>query len=525
MVKNKIYIKLVLLAAVIATVWTGCIENDIPYPRIPANILSVTVEDELQPAAIDSTNREVTIYLSETADIYAVNVTDCKITPGAKFVGDSLEGKVDLSTPRKYVVSLYQDYVWTVKAQQDIERYFTVANQVGSTIIDVPGHRVIVTLPESVNLGAVKVLSAKLGSTNSTTSPVLQDATIDLRSPLSVYVTDFGRTQEWTIYADVTESTVTTVSVDAWTNVAWVYGEGEEGKENTIQYRKATDTEWITVPNDWLTVNGGSFYARLIHLDPQTDYVARAVSGQEYGMELSFTTGQIVQVPNADFENWWLDGRVWCPWAEGGTPYWGTGNPGATTLGTSNTVPTDDTPSGTGKAAKLETRFVGIGIIGKLAAGNIFAGSYVRTDGTNGVLSFGRPFTERPTKLRGYLKYHSAPISSVTSGFEQMKNQPDTCIVWAALIDSDEPFEIRTNPNNRNLFDPNGSYVVGYGNVQYGHDVDDYQLFEIDIKYTSTSRKPKYLLLVASASKYGDYFTGGNGSVLYIDDFQLLYDY
>lgn len=524
---NKKYIPNILLAILtfVTLAFTGCIKNDIPYPRIAANIIDITVEDQRQPALIDSINRTATIYLDETADIYAVNVTSCKITPGAKFVGDSLGGVIDFSVPHTYTLSIYQDYKWTVVAEQNIERYFTVANQIGATYIDVPGRRVVVTLPESVNLSNIKVLSAKLGSTASIMNPDLVGATINLNSPVEVEVTDYGRTLTWTIYAELTESTVSTVSVDAWTNVAWVYCEGEEGKDNTVEYRKSSDTQWQIVPQDWLTQNGGDFYARLIHLEPQTEYVARAVSGNEYGAELTFETGEIIQVPNANFENWWLNGKVWCPWAEGGTPYWGTGNQGATTLGSSNTVPTEDTPSGTGRAAMLETRFVGIGIIGKLAAGNIFAGSYVRTDGTNGVLSFGRPFTQRPTKLRGYMKYHSAPISSTTAGFEHMKNQPDTCIVWAALIDSDDPFEIRTNPNNRNLFDPDGSYVVGYGKVQYGYDIEDYQLFEIDIDYKSTNRVPKYLLIVGSASKYGDYFTGGNGSVLYLDDFQLLYDY
>jgi hypothetical protein len=36
--------------------------------------------------------------------------------------------------------------------------------------------------------------------------------------------------------------------------------------------------------------------------------------------------------------------------------------------------------------------------------------------------------------------------------------------------------------------------------------------------------KDMYIILVASSSKYGDYFTGGDGSVMYIDDFELVYD-
>ncbi|MDE6543606.1 MAG: PCMD domain-containing protein, partial [Muribaculaceae bacterium] len=190
-----------------------------------------------------------------------------------------------------------------------------------------------------------------------------------------------------------------------------------------------------------------------------------------------------------------------------------------------NVMPTDDTSTGKGQAAMLKTEFKGIAGIGKLAAGSIFAGSYVRTDGTNGVLSFGRPFTQRPTKLRGALKYHTEPISDATSGFESMVGRPDTCIVWIALIDSEEPFEIRTNPSNRHLFNPDGDEVVAYGFVEYGRNVEEYTEFEIELKYKSTSRIPSYILCVSSSSKYGDYFTGGRGSVLYIDDLSLLYDY
>ena len=35
---------------------------------------------------------------------------------------------------------------------------------------------------------------------------------------------------------------------------------------------------------------------------------------------------------------------------------------------------------------------------------------------------------------------------------------------------------------------------------------------------------PKYVVAVACSSLYGDYFTGGIGSVLYLDQFELIYD-
>ena len=82
-----------------------------------------------------------------------------------------------------------------------------------------------------------------------------------------------------------------------------------------------------------------------------------------------------------------------------------------------------------------------------------------------------------------------------------------------------------TNPSNRQLFDPEADDVVAYGSVQYGKDIENYTQFEVELKYNSTSRKPTYILCVCSSSKYGDYFTGGRGSELYVDDFSLLYDY
>ena len=49
--------------------------------------------------------------------------------------------------------------------------------------------------------------------------------------------------------------------------------------------------------------------------------------------------------------------------------------------------------------------------------------------------------------------------------------------------------------------------------------------FEVELQYKATNRRPKYLIVVCAASKYGDYFTGGTGTTLYVDDLSLSYDY
>ncbi len=522
----KTMIRQFLVPALAVMALQSCIKNDIPYPRIQANFTYMSADGQMKAASIDSTNRSVKLFLPEEANIYEVSIDSFATTPHSYIVSQAIDSvPLDLSSPVSVVLRLYQDYLWTINAEQDITREFVVEGQIGSSVIDVYGGRVLATVSDKVSLSSLRVEKFKLGPTNCTYTPDLTDKLVDFSHAVVVNIDTYGHIKKWTIYVTQTESSVTTVSADGWTNVGWVYGEAEANKTNTVQYRIKGDTEWLEVPDSWLTHNGGDFYARITGLTPNTTYEARAVSDGELGEVLEFTTGSVKQIPSSDFDEWWLDGKVWCPWPEDGEQVWDTGNKGATTLGSSNSTPTDDTVTGTGQAARLETRFVGIGIIGKLAAGNIFVGKYVRTDGTNGVLSFGYEFKERPTKLTGYYKYTTADISSTTTGFEDLKGRPDSCIVWIALIDSDEPFEIRTNPNNRQLFDPDGDYVVAYGKMLTGQNVEAYAPFEITLDYKSTSRVPKYILVTASASQYGDYFTGGDGAVMYVDDFELKYDY
>ncbi len=503
----------------------GCIKNDIPYPTIHANFTAISAKGQTRSAQIDSVQNIVTFYFGETADIYNVTISDYQLTPKAFVSEGNLDEPINLSEPYSVTLSLYQDYQWTLQAVQPIDRYFSVASQIGASEIDTDNHTVKAYVSKRTPLDAIVVESFKIAPTSAVVTPNLAGTTVDFSHPVEVQVENYGHKEMWTISVEHSNSTVTTLSADGWTCVAWVYGEAEIGHRNTIQYRIKGNTEWITVPEAWLTSDGGNFYARITGLTPETHYEARAISDSEAGETLEFTTGKLAQMPDSNFDQWWLNGKVWCPWPEDGTPFWGTGNRGATTLGPSNTVPTDDTVDGQGQAAMLQTKFVGIGMLGKLAAGNIFAGSYVRTDGTNGVLSMGREFSERPTKLTGFLKYKSTEISNTSTGFEYLKGRPDTCTVWIALIDSEEPYEIRTNPKNQQLFDPENPCVIAYGQLQYGYDIDEYIPFEIELSYRSTSRVPKYILCTASASKYGDYFTGGNGSVMCVDNFELSYDY
>lgn len=522
---SKITASMLLMSLMLLT--AGCIKNDIPFPRIPQEILSLAAEGQEGASAIDATALTADIVLAEDVDIRAVRFTDFTYTEGAESSVNLLEGTYDLTNPIKVTLTRYQSYEWIISASQPIERYFNIAGQVGETAIDVVGRRVVLYVPDTADRSALTLTGVKLGPANVTTMmPALESGqTIDCSKPLHVDVTAFGRTEEWTVYVDVTEAKVTTTQVDAWVNVVWAYGTASEGAANGFQYRRADSQEWTDVPQADVEHRGGAFSCRIAHLEPLTQYVVRAVSDGYEGNEIAVTTGAARDLPDASFDQWWLDGKVWCPWAEGGVKFWDTGNTGAATLGQSNVVPSDRTSTGSGQSAKLETKFVGIAGIGKLAAGSLYSGDFKKVDGTNGILSFGRPWTERPTKLRGYFDYTTAPIDYVSSEWAALKGRPDSCHIYVALTDWTEPYEIRTNPKNRRLFDRNAPEVIAYGELICGESTGGYRPFEIVLNYRSTSRVPRYLLIVSAASKYGDFFTGGTGATLYIDQFSLGYDY
>lgn len=506
---------------------TSCIKNDLPYPRIQQNILAIVANGEKSSALIDTVTLTATIYLEESTDIENVSFKTFKVTEGAEINPDLAEGTYNLSKPLYVDLSKYQTYQWRITAEQIIERYFSLEGQIGESILDPSGYRIIVTMPSTSDLTKLKLTSFKLGPENVTkyNPDMIVGDYYDFLNPFYISVSYFDKTEEWTVYVQTVESKVATERVDAWSQVIWAYGSCPSDATGSFQYRKANETEWLDVNNSWVSQNSGSFSCYIPHLEPLTEYVIRAVAQGEYGKEITVKTAETALIPDGSFDQWWLNNKIWCPWDEGGTPYWDTGNTGAATLGQSNVVPTDHTVTGTGQAAELNTRFVGILGLGKLAAGSIYTGSFKKIDGTNGILDFGRPWNIRPTKLKGYYQYRTAIIDYSNSEMTDLKGRPDSCHIYVALTDWTAPYEIRTNPNNRQLFNKDADYIIGYGELIYSGTMDDYEPFEIEIKYKNTYQTPSYLQITCAASKYGDYFTGGSGAVLYVDEFSFDYDY
>lgn len=529
---------LLLLAAVLC----GCIKNDIPFARIPLSITALKVEGQIGTTSFSEKDRTATVTLAETVNPKKVKIDSIGYTD--KAVAALSSGDViDLTNDVEVTLSLYQDYVWKIMRNQPIERRLTVSNQVGNAVFDEDKRLVTINITKSASLKDVELVDLKLGPTgaayNGSTEglPAVSWNRYANYAETTIHVTysDFID-EEWTVKVYNSDSDVLTERADGWVNVAWMYGAGVAGTECGFEYREAGAENWIAVPKEYVTVNGGQFYARVPHLKANTTYECRAFSDGQRAKEVQFSTVDMGSFPNMGFEDWHKSEKsVICPWAKDGSVFWDTGNHGSAIVGEKNVTTNvkDIRPGSTGKyAACLSSQNI-LGV--KFAAGNLFVGEYKKTQGTNGILGFGREFVSYPTALKGWFKYKTAPITEVSKGYEKLKNQPDTCIVWVALGDWEltqnaetgqkTAVEIRTdNNNNGKYFDKNDPHVIAYGEMTCGEDVNEYKSFEVKLDYRATNRVPTSLLIVCSASKYGDYFTGGE-SVMWIDDFSLVYDY
>ena len=545
------------MLALTACILTSCaIENDIPYPIIEASIESMTVEGQrgadqntFTAATINKSARTVTLYVNDGVDISHLQILSLKTTAGAELVVDdpnvcedyskfptsgfasldsiplSSNTHVNFSQPVTFTLRTYQDYQWKVTVNQIIQRDIEIDGMT-DYVIDTTTRTVIIYVDPETDRTNLNVKKLNLGGEYGRVSP---DPTLqkDYSKPSTFNVSYSWEeySYEWTVYVypDSGESSSSSTEAFAMTTRATVNGKIQSGKTPVVEYRKESETSWITVPSANVNVSSNTFSATLTGLSASTTYKYRINVDGSIGSEQSFTTATATPLENGSFDEWSSEaaanGTLWQPWST--SSFWDTGNRGATTIADSNSVPTSETCNGSGKAASLETKWV----VMKLASGNIFTGSYVRTDGTNGVLSFGREFKSFPSKLRINYKYTSATIDKIgEDALEYLKGRPDSCHIYIALTDWNQPLEIRTRPSERQLFDKNDSHVIAYAEYISGNSDSQYQQKDLVLNYRYTNRTPKYILIVASASKYGDYFTGGVGSKLLVDNFELIYD-
>ena len=339
--------------------------------------------------------------------------------------------------------------------------------------------------------------------------------------------------KEFDLTLDFTSSEAEAKSVNAWALFADVTG---SLKSNSVpeglklQYKKMTEEAWTDFAGEIKTdAENKAFTARLAGLEPGANYIVRAVTAKEEGKkQIAFTTEAAAEVHNMNFDSWYMSGKAPMPNASGYS-VWDSANKATAGLGT---IPTKQetghlAATGEGKSAvKLESMTA----FGIMAAGNIYTGAFQKVIGMSGAaLEWGTPFTSRPLALKGYFDYTPMNIDMADAAHEALKGQPDTCQIQIFLTDRADRFQINTSEGK--FVDVNGSDIIAYGKVVSGTVtstkdglVNGYEPFTIKLEYRSTTRKPTQIVIVGAASKYGDYFTGGKGSVLYLDEFSFVYD-
>ncbi len=517
----------------LAVLLAGCIKNDIPYPRQLGRITAFEVEGQKTAAVIDSTARTVTVDMLDTVDLAEVRLLRLTLSENTK--GESLPDSgsiLDMTADLKYTLTTWPDqsYEWTVRATQTIERYIKAENQVGEALIDAGNFTVKLPVAESVPLDQIVITEVRLGPSNSVITPDPREVH-DFTQPQKFTVTYRDVTEEWTIVVMPTEVSVMTSDADAWARSAYLYGMVPAGMDAPgFRYRKSADSDWTDVPSENVTVDGMNVSALLTGLEPGTSYVYRVYSGEMEGTEVGFTTEAEAQMPNMGFDAWnTTDGIVFPNADQGENFWWDSGNTGAKMGG--KTPTSQETSfvavSGEGKsAARLET----VNAIIAMAGGNVFSGHFGRVQGLGAEVFFGRPFETRPTKLTGWYSYEPKAIDNVKPPegvalpFDRntIAGRMDRCHIFVYVTAWDGPY--RVNTTEHRYLDINDPDVIGYGElIDSTGTGGQYRQFSIDIKYRD-HRKPTYCAVVAVASQYADFFTGGIGSRMYVDEFAFGYD-
>lgn len=535
--RKPVFLILLLLA-------TGCLKNDIPYPVVKCAIEAIEAEGLSGAPVIDAASQTITLPLQETTDIQAVSITSATLTEGA-VPSVQLTGTHDLRNPLNVTLSLYQDYTWTVSAAQTILRTFAVEGQIGATEWNEAEHAATVRVGfedlSSVSVSALKLGPAGISVMSCADVPVLDESTLyqlsDFRSPRRVMVTYHGRSETWYLTVEHTDMRVNLERADGWVRTAWLYGSGESGAEAGFCYRPEGGDAWIPVPASEIEVNGGSFRARVRGLEPGSRYEAVACSGPDTSAVVGFATEAELPLPNAGFEDWSKPGSIVYPYLSEAQAFWDTGNKGSSAVNETVTESSPDIrPGSSGSlSAALTSKFASLFGIGKFAAGNIFVGSYAETVGTNGKVNFGRPFTSRPVALRGWVKYTQGKIDRIG---EQPQGHPvavgdnDQGSIYIAVGTwtaeeyggtPESPVQVYTREQST-FFNSKAPAVVGYGEWIIDEQVGEWRQFTIPLDYRATNIAPTHLIIVCSASRWGDYFTGSSQSRMWLDDFELVWE-
>ena len=338
---------------------------------------------------------------------------------------------------------------------------------------------------------------------------------------LSLYPSETG--------ADIKEFTFsgsekTTVYIDPWNALIYV-----SDPDSSLDADNGYEIKGIKV----LASDGAvAEYDDSFTFEDYEDYMEITVSaadGQTTRVWKVYFT-ELYQIPNSDFELWGKFGNGINNNVLTIDPMPGKGQGWATA---NNTFVLGAEPFDYqgGKAARLTTKIQDAIIFGDLiAAGSLYTGYFQidvnNLDDSRSMTYFGVPYTLRPAALEFDARYVPGDTlkQAVKNGYRyeiQDIEGTDSGHAWIHLIhwDSSKDFAYHGREED-------GATLLGSGEIIFDGNNSAYRNwghYRIDIEYTNYELLPTHVAIVFSSSQKGDEYIGAPGSVMEVDNVQLIY--
>lgn len=260
-----------------------------------------------------------------------------------------------------------------------------------------------------------------------------------------------------------------------------------------------------------------------------------AEDGSTYNWTVkSYIAASNPQLDNYDLNLWYKTSTDYFePGKDASSTIWGTGNPGTQILNNLATTPLD--LGGGNLSARMETLDNGrlAGSLGfPIAAGSIFTGKFnsdnIDPADPEAAIEFGTPFAGRPAKVRLKYAYVPGPENKDKNG--NLLDYSDACDIYALL-------EIRAGGKTERLAtawfrsdlqqDEMTTLEVPF---TYGELDETFPSYTRPVDHGFVSRDsanfvlPTHITFVGSSSYDGAVFAGAVGSVLILDDVEMVYE-
>lgn len=249
--------------------------------------------------------------------------------------------------------------------------------------------------------------------------------------------------------------------------------------------------------------------------------------GKRRDWKIQFT--ELIQIPNSNFELWGKFAGI----NNGVTtvdPVLGKGK-GWATANNSFVLGTEPVTHNNGKAAQMTTKVQNASVFGKvIAAGSLYTGYFdlnINALGDSRSMTyFGIPYTLRPKAMEFDARYEAGAQmqQAVKEGLKwAIKDVEgvDSGHAWIELLhySGNDKFEYHARPTEKVV-------VLGRGEMIFDgkmSSLKNWSHYSIPIEYTNEDLLPTHVAIVFSSSKNGDQYLGAPGSVMEVDNVELIY--